>query len=349
MSAAGLVAFNLLANGVLAFLAAWLLAGSAIRVMRVPPGRAHVAIAALPFAKLVVESARGVPSTSFLWLRAQGIPQDLGSFRIGFGLERGVPLIQLLLGALSRGEQYTQSAADLVAALLARLVGAWAPSAMAALLLGVGLFRLAARVRAWRRAAHERAVVGRSAVVVGRRRIGFRNVAIFVSPVLEGSPFTGGVVFPYVCFPERAWNALGPVERRAALAHELAHVAEHHVLLTTLIGIVRDVFWFVPFGARAELRLREACELAADGRAGRRGAPPAVVASALLRVAEAALPTRRLAPTLAASDAPVHVRIERLLEPQTPSRLGALAPWVRGALTVWIAAAVFAAVAFGNH
>ena len=41
MSTVGLVAFNLLVNGLLAFLVAWLLAAAAMRVLRIPPGRAR--------------------------------------------------------------------------------------------------------------------------------------------------------------------------------------------------------------------------------------------------------------------------------------------------------------------
>src|SRR5262249_55153718 len=79
------------------------------------------------------------------------------------------------------------------------------------------------------------------------RRMGGRNVTILVSNRVAGSPFTGGIFAPYVAFPEQVWERFCAEERRAALAHELAHVAEHHLLTTTLAGVVRDLFWFIPF------------------------------------------------------------------------------------------------------
>src|SRR5262249_5069672 len=139
----------------------------------------------------------------------------------------------------------------------------------------------------WVRALAERRAVKERAILAGRRRAGFRRVAIFVAGGLGGSPFTGGILAPFVCFPRGVWDALSPAERRAAIAHELAPVTEHHVLLTTLAGMVRDLFWFVPFIGAAERRLREACELAADARAVRCGVVPAVLASALVRAREA--------------------------------------------------------------
>ena len=295
MNVAALVAFNVLLNGVGSFLIAWLVAGAALRLLRLPPGRAAIAIASVPFAKVAIDAVRGVPEHSFLWLRAAGVPQGLGSFRIGFGLFWIVPRVELVLGAIARGEHHTQSAPDLLAAWLAHRA-AWAPGAIAALLIAIGVLRLATRALAWRRAQHARVAARAAAVLVGYRRAGLRRVEILVSAGVEGSPFTGGLLRPYACFPARVWDALSPAERRAALAHELAHVAEHHLALATLVGIVRDVFWFVPFVGRAAQRLHEAIELAADARAVRTGVSPALLASALVRAREATVTARASGP-----------------------------------------------------
>lgn len=350
MNLAGLVAFNLLLNGVGSFVVAWLLVRAALRVFRAAPGRAHVVLLALPFVKVVFDLARGVPEQSFLWLRARGVPQDLGSFQLGFGVSWIVPRVQLGLGALSGGHPYTQSAPDLVAAFLTRRVGAWVPPAVALALLLVAAFRLLRRASAWHRAWAERRALERGATLVGARRAGLRRVRIFLSDDVAGSPFTGGVIAPYVVFPRRTWSALRPAERRAALAHEIAHVLDHHVMVTAFAGIVRDVFWFVPFIGAAENSLRAACELAADAGAVKKGSPPALLASALVRVQEAiAAPPVALSPTLGASGASLRARVELLLDAPAPPRFGFQRAWARVALTLWVSAAVLLAVALGNH
>lgn len=350
MKTAGLVAFNLLMNGIGSFLIAWLLASAAVRLFRPRPGPVHLFLLALPFLKLAIDLASGVPDGSFLWLRARGVSQELGSFQMGFGLWWGVPQVHFVFGALSGGQQYTQSAADLIAAVMVKRVSPWLPGASAALLLCVSAARLGVRAAEWRRAGRERRAVSGSAALVGRRRAGRRTVTLLVSSDIEGSPFTGGVFSPYICFPKKVWDALSAAERRAAIGHELAHVIEHHVLLTTFAGIVRDVFWFVPFIGAAERRLREGCELSADARAVRRGAAAAVLASALLRAREIMPfngPLR--AATLAANHSPLRSRIARLLDASPGPRLGFQYLLVRAALTAWVAAAVLRAVAFGNH
>lgn len=350
MSAASLVAFNLLVNGLGSFALALLLSRAALRLFRPAPGPAQLTLVALPFLKLAVDLAHGVPAGSFLWLRARGVPQELGSFQLGFGASYLIPKIQLSLGALSHGQLYTQSAADLAAAFLARKVGPWAPAAVAAPLLAVAAARLALRARAFLRAASERRALPEGALLVGRRRVGRRSARLFVSDAIAGSPFTGGLLAPYVAFPRRLWERLSPVERRAALAHELAHVAEHHVLLVTLAALVGDLFWFVPGSAAVERRLREACELAADARAVRRGTPPAALASTLLRAREETrAPAAARAPTLAASETSLRLRLTRLLEAPPPPRLGFQHPLLRAALTLWVAAIAVTALAFGNH
>lgn len=351
MSTAALVAFNLLLNGIGSFAIAWLLARAAVRLFRPAPGGAHLALLALPFLKVAFDLSRGVPGGSFLWLRARGVPQDLGSFQVGFGVSSWfVPKVHLALGARSAGIEYSQSVPDLLAAFLVKRVSPWVVPAIAALLLSVAAVRLAARAVAWVRAARERREAGRRASLCGRRRAGRRAVTLVVSPDVDGSPFTGGILRPYICFPARLWAALSPGERRAAIEHELAHAAQHHVLLTTLAGIVRDLFWFVPFIGAAERRLREACELAADARAVQRGTPPELLASALVRAREV-MPPRAPArvATLAAGETSLLTRIDRLLDPPAPPRLGFQHRVPRVVLTLWLAAAVLTAVVLGNH
>ncbi len=349
MITAGLVVFNLLANAAGSFLVAWLMVRAALFVFRPAPGRARVALLGLPFVKVAFDLARGVPDHSFLWLRARGVPQDLGAFRVGFGLQWIIPKVELRLGALSAGMHYPQSGADLIAAALTKKVSPWAPFGVAALSLLVSAALLTSRVLAWRRATRDLRAAARGAVIKGHHRVGLRTAAILVAEGLEGSPFTGGIFAPYVCFPRLVWDALTPAERRAAIAHELAHVADHHLLILTFAGLVRDLVWFVPFLGKAEARLREGCELAADAGAVRRGVVPAVLASALVRARELMVgrPVAGAA-TLAAHELSLVTRVNRLLVREPGPRLGFHNRLLGAAITVWVSASVLLAVLFGN-
>jgi Zn-dependent protease with chaperone function len=346
---AALVAFNLLVNGIGSFAVGVLIATLAARWLRASPGRATVWLATLPFLKMVLDASRGVPEGSFLWLRAQGATQDLGSFRVGVGLERVIPKIDMSLGALYRGASYTQSGADLLASGLLKHVGVWAPGAGAAVLLGGSIYRLAHRAIEVRRAsALRRRVEAVAALEV--RRVGRRSVPIHVVPGLDGSAFTGGIVRPFIAFPEPLWRALTEPEREAAIQHELAHVAELHVPWTVATGLVCDVFWFVPFIRRFHDRLVAACEIAADAIATRRGADPIALASALVRTRELAR-AGRLAPAmvLGAARGALGQRVEHLMRPRPPARFPRGRIVGRAILVAWSAAAVMLSIPLGNH
>lgn len=354
MNEAPLVALNLLLNGVGSFAVGALVTLAASRGLRAAPGRAGVWLFALPFAKVVLDAARGIPEDSFLWLRARGLSQELGSFQLGMGLERIVPKIDLTLGALRHGVTYSQSAADLVSSGLIQYVSGWAPGAVALALLAGSVAHVARRGGAMvhTRAERQRATAQAPIAV---RTAGRRRVPVHVVPGLEGSPYTGGVLRPFIAFPERLWGALSPAEREAAILHELSHVAELHVLLVLASGLVRDVFWFVPFIGRFHARLVLACEIAADVLATERGADPLALASALVRTQEIARggASTAFAPSsvvLGAASGMLTDRVERLLRPAPrPTRFARGRIVARALFVGWIASIVFIAIPLGNH
>lgn len=347
-----LVPFNLLLNGFGSFAIGWAIAAFARRAFRPRPGLADVLLHALPFAKLGVDLALGVPGGSFLWQRADGVPQELGSFQIGWGLTWVVPEMRFILGALADGRQFAQSAPDLLAAGLTKRVGAWAPGILAFALGAIGIARLGARALAFARAARERRAWSSSSVSLGRRRVGLRWVDIVATDEPARSPFTGGFVRPFVSFSRATWTALTPAERRAAVAHEIAHVRQHHLLIVTIAGALRDVFWFVPFIGRAERRLRESCELAADAGAVSSGVEPELLASALVRSRELsgarAYVELPMTAALTAHGSALGERVIVLLDGAPAARLGFDRPRVRVALLLWVAAIAVRSVAFGN-
>lgn len=350
MSVHGLVAFNVLLNGVGSFAIAWLVASLAARLFRGRVGAsAGVAFAALPFAKIVFDAASGIPERSFLWQRARGVPQDLGSFQIGFGLDWGVPKIQLAFGALWADQTYTQSAPDLVAGLLMQRVAPWAPAIVAAALFAFGALFFGRRLITTLQAATEaRALRRKEPVRIARA--GRLAIPVFVADV-DGSPYMGGLLRPFIVFPRTVWTELSEGERAAAILHELGHIAYHHLAIVTIAGVVSDFFWFVP-GIRSALRrLRSNIEIAADRWAVAAGAPPLLLASALVRVKELSGDIATSPSRLSVVDASLPERVAQLVATaDAPVRATSRARRIAGYVAVlWTGATVFTALAFGNH
>lgn len=349
MNVHGLVAFNVLLNGVGSFAIAWLVCAVAARALRKRIGTAAVALAALPFAKIVFDAVGGVPKSSFLWQRAEGLQQDLGSFQIGFGVTWAVPKIQLALGALAGGQTYTQSGPDVVAGFLMKRVGSWAPLAIASALSAIASLLVARRalatVRAWSEARSMRRTQPVAIAHVGRR-----TIPIFVVDE-GGTPYMSGILRPFVVFPRALWSSLEDTERNAAIGHELGHVAHHHLAVLTAAALVADVFWFVP-GIRAALRrLRASIEIAADRWAVASGIAPLDLAAALVRAKELAQGSPTNPMHLGAVDGSLPGRVDALLaSADAPARPRSTAARIIGHLAVlWIGATVLTALAFGNH
>ncbi|HEY8380269.1 MAG TPA: M56 family metallopeptidase [Nannocystis sp.] len=93
-----------------------------------------------------------------------------------------------------------------------------------------------------------------------------------------------GVLRPAILVPARTLAA-PPDERRALLAHELAHVARADTLLLLAGAIARTIYWITPAPWYALRRLRAHAEDAADDAALRTGIPSSSYAARLVAVA----------------------------------------------------------------
>lgn len=112
----------------------------------------------------------------------------------------------------------------------------------------------------------------------------------------DGSPLAVGLFKPSVLLPPSAtdWPA---DERRAVLAHELAHVARHDLPAQLLWQTACAMYWFNPLAWLAAAALRRERERACDDEVLRQGVRPSTYAASLLRVAT--LVNRRPAPSAA--------------------------------------------------
>jgi Zn-dependent protease with chaperone function len=109
---------------------------------------------------------------------------------------------------------------------------------------------------------------------------------------------------------------LDPDQLGAVLAHERAHLAGRHHLLTTLSRGLAAVFPAVPLFVRGMREVADLAEMAADDAAARRAGRATLVAALLTIGTGAAVPALAVpgAP-LAATGGAVTARVQRLLNP----------------------------------
>jgi Zn-dependent protease with chaperone function len=99
-----------------------------------------------------------------------------------------------------------------------------------------------------------------------------------------GGAFTAGVRHPVVAVDPLLLDDLDDREVEGLLAHELAHIARRDVLLNTVVGVIRDLTFFVPPLGLAGRWLRLEQEHSADDLASDSTGRPAALASSILKV-----------------------------------------------------------------
>jgi beta-lactamase regulating signal transducer with metallopeptidase domain len=88
-----------------------------------------------------------------------------------------------------------------------------------------------------------------------------------------------------ICLPSRVLDELDPRERRACLAHELAHLRRHDELWGFVLAAVARLLWVQPLNRIACWELRHLAESACDAWAAERLGDPRAVARCLVRIA----------------------------------------------------------------
>lgn len=261
----------------------------------------------LPFAKLALDAAAGIPADNYGLSAYAGTMWELGRFRIGFAWDAAsqpVPSVVMHLEALRAGLWHSLSGGDVIANALYRRE-AWPVLALllafVATIAGLRLYR---RARAWQSFQRDLPLAG------PKLRLG--RIAVRRSPRRATEAFAAGVLRPTIWLPPRG-SGLSPAELRAVLRHELAHVRHADVALFALLGVIGDLLWFVPGLSLLTRRIHDAAERAADSAAVRSGADPLALASALVAVAERRLQAGALANAAGASG--TEARVRALLRP----------------------------------
>lgn len=148
-----------------------------------------------------------------------------------------------------------------------------------------------------------------------------------------------------VCVPERFITELDPEQQRAALAHELAHLARRDPVWHLVAGVVESVCFFQPLNRLARLRLRESAEYLCDDWAVRQTGLRLGLARCLAEVAAWVAPGRDPIPSgtlaMAEGGSPLLLRVQRLLDGRGED--AARSPLLRGLLAAGLLAAVVTA------
>jgi Zn-dependent protease with chaperone function len=208
-----------------------------------------------------------------------------------------------LLGACVRRLRDTYAVPGGTAAAVAGL-------ALAGAVLAGTIVAGAARVRAARRDALHHA---RTARLVGHE---MPDLAATVVEHPSPAAYCLGGRQPTVVLTTGALRVLDPAQLAAVLAHERAHLANRHHLLTTVARAGRMVLPFVPLLREADTQVARLAELHADDTAARACDSGSLVAAALVILATGG----SYRPAMAAAAADVTLRVTRLLRPAKPLR-----------------------------
>jgi beta-lactamase regulating signal transducer with metallopeptidase domain len=158
-------------------------------------------------------------------------------------------------------------------------------------------------------------------------------------PECPGGAYVVGTRQPVVVLGADLVGALDDEELEGVLAHELAHVRRRDTQVANLLGILRDITFFVPGGGWAMRQLHRERELAADQAAVAATGRPGALAGGLLKVLE----RRPAHPDACAALAPSANLVDRVRvlvdDTPAPGRLR------RGSETVTVAVVAVAAVA----
>lgn len=351
------VFFNLFTNSTCSLLAGLLIVWAFIWFFRIENGPWKLFLLSTPFAKIIFDFARGLPANSILYtgIDPYTLPPGYQAFTISAGFRSllGPTFNAIFTVRDGLGQIFPASLGDYFMIWVYRTLGPFVPFWILAVVIAVSLLFLIRRI--WQVLIFERLLRKdfREAKILGSRDLLLRRVRIYLSHHFSGTPFTGGLFRPYICFPKDAFDQLSAQELEAVIAHELSHVRHFDLVFTALVQILGDLFWFIPGYRSLSRKVDRLREIVADQTAVRFGANPLFLASALLKLKE--ISDLEMSPNLYSAffreRSLLKLRVQRLLGENSDRgpRWGWQLAWVRWVIGFWICACVLTATIGGNY
>ena len=347
--------FNLLVNSIFSLLIGLILIYFFLWFFRVETGRWKLFLLSLPFVKIIYDFARGVPEKSVLFSGVDpfSLPPKHQLLSVGAGFDGWTPFVSTVfsVNALD-GKNYNSSIGDYFLIWIHRKFGGEVPLIIVSSVLAVSFTLLIIRLIQYRRFEKRRREDRVALRSLKNIDAGFRSVDVYISPNFSGTPFTGGVIKPYICLPEDATQKLNNDELNAVIAHEMGHVRYYDLIVTVVIQALGDLFWFVPGYRWLSRKIDRLREIVADGWAVSSNIEPHFLASALLKLKEIPESNERfvLYSAFFREKSLLKERVERLIgkvQEKSP-RFGWQNPWLRYAVTIFISVVVLNSVFGGN-
>jgi len=348
--------FNLLTNSMFSVFCGLVVVSFFIWLFRVQADSWRLFLLSLPFVKVLYDCLRGLPANSILLtgLDPFTLPPKHQLLQIGAGFSQWGPTFNVIFSTKNTdGKEFASSVGDYLTIWLSREFGAEVPLIILSGVIAVSATLISIRI--WNAVSFEmkRAADRKTAAPLATEVNGFRNVDIYVSHNFSGTPFTGGLIRPYICVPKDSFEKFREQELAAVLKHELGHIRQLDLLKTMAVQILGDLFWFVPGYRWLSRKIDRLREIVADQWAVKNGATPEALASALLTLKELPQSNDRfiLYSAFFREKSLLKIRVNRLLGNHTerPERFGWQYKWVRLGMSFWIASAVLFTTIGGNH
>jgi beta-lactamase regulating signal transducer with metallopeptidase domain len=349
------VFFNLLVNSAFSLACGILVISAFLWLFRIETGSYKLFFLSLPFVKVIYDCVRGLPANSILFTNLDpfSLPPRHQSLSLSakFNLWGPVFNVELTVQDL-KGKEYGASIGDYLVLWLKRNATTTLPFLILAFVASVSFFLLARRAYEALRFERTRRRDKRESAHLSARKSRARTVDVYISKTFSGSPFTGGLLRPYICLTGDAYQKLSAAEIEAVIAHELGHVQNFDLVGTIFVQIFGDLFWFVPGYRPLARKIDRLREIVADQWAVRAGIEPTQLAMALIKLKEIPLSTNRflLYSAFFREKALLKERVDRLLGVANDqrSRLGWQYKWTRLFVSFWIFSAVMFATLGGN-
>lgn len=347
--------FNLLVNSILSLAIGLILVYFFIWLFRVETGRWKVFLLSLPFVKIIYDFARGVPEKSVLFSGVDpfSLPPKHQLLSVGTGFDGWTPYVSTVFSVNSlSGKTYNSSIGDYLLIWIHRTFGNDVPVVIVFSVLAISLALLTIRIVQYYKFELRRRKDRTACSTFKTLVAGPRLVDIYISSNFSGTPFTGGILKPYICLPNDAIQKLTTEELNAVIAHEMGHVRYYDLLVTVFIQGLGDLFWFVPGYRWLSRKIDRLREVVADSWAVSSKVEPHFLALALLKLKEIPEGPDRfvLYSAFFREKSLLKERVERLIGDvkEKQPRFGWQNRWIRYGVTIFISVVVLNSVFGGN-